>query len=295
MLDLKGKTAVISGGADGIGFSLARALGAQGMNIVLADIEAKQLETARRTLDGDGIPVLAVEMDVALHDDWERTAEAALERFGSVHMLINNAGVSGGIGAIETLDDPGWRWTIDVNLMGVVYGANVFVPRMKQHGEPSWLINVASMAGMAGAPLAGAYTATKAAVVALTEAWALELAKSNVSVSVLAPAFVRTRIHQSYRNRQPRYAPAIEPTPDVIAIAKGTSAAVEGGIDPDLLSARVLESLEAGDLYIFTHPNYRPITDQRAAIVAGGFDSAGASPLLQEVARQPINFGFSDG
>jgi NAD(P)-dependent dehydrogenase (short-subunit alcohol dehydrogenase family) len=192
------------------------------------------------------------------------------------------------------LDDPGWRWTIDVNLMGVVYGANVFVPRMKQHGEPSWLINVASMAGMAGAPLAGAYTATKAAVVALTEAWALELAKSNVSVSVLAPAFVRTRIHQSYRNRQPRYAPAIEPTPDVIAIAKGTSAAVEGGIDPDLLSARVLESLEAGDLYIFTHPNYKPVVDQRYELVATAFDRAAASPLLHEVREQPINLGFSE-
>jgi NAD(P)-dependent dehydrogenase (short-subunit alcohol dehydrogenase family) len=294
MLDLSGKTAVISGGADGIGFSLARAFGARGMNIVLADIEAPQLAKASETLEQQGVSVLAVEMDVALREDWERTAREALARFGSVHMLVNNAGVSGGIGAIETLDDPGWRWTIDVNLMGVVYGANVFVPQMKAQREDAWLINVASMAGMAGVPLAGAYTATKAAVVALTEAWAMELASSKVQVSVLAPAFVKTRIHQSYRNRQPRYAPSIEPTPDVLQIAKTTSKAVENGIDPDLLSARVLEAMEAGELYIFTHPNYKPVTDQRSALVATAFDHAAESPLLREVREQPLDLGFSD-
>lgn len=294
MLELSGKTAVISGGADGIGFSLARALGARGMNIVLADIEGPQLAKAREALEEESIPVLAVEMDVALREDWERTARETLERFGGAHLLLNNAGVSGGIGAIETLDDPGWRWTIDVNLMGVVYGAHVFVPHMKASGSDCWLINVASMAGMSGAPLAGAYTATKAAVVALTEAWAMELASSNIRVSVLAPAFVKTRIHQSYRNRQPRYAPQIEPTPDVFQIAKSTTKAVENGIDADLLSARVLEALEAGELYIFTHPNYKPITDSRSANVASAFDHAAASPLLGDVLEQPLDLGFSD-
>jgi NAD(P)-dependent dehydrogenase (short-subunit alcohol dehydrogenase family) len=207
-------------------------------------------------------------------------------------MLINNAGVSGGIGGLETLDDSGWRWTIDVNLMGVVYGANTFVPHMKGHGEASWLINVASMAGMGGVPMAGAYTATKAAVVALTEAWALELADSAIRVSVLAPAFVRTRIHQSYRNRQARYAPTIEPTPDVVQIARSTSKAVENGIDPALLSARVLEAIEQGELYIFTHPNYRAVTEHRSKAVADAFGSAADSPLLQEVLEQPMSFGF---
>jgi NAD(P)-dependent dehydrogenase (short-subunit alcohol dehydrogenase family) len=294
MLDLSGKTAVISGGADGIGFSLARALGARGMNIVLADIEAPQLAKARETLEHRVSPCSPWRWTWPCARTGSAPREEALARFGSVHMLVNNAGVSGGIGAIETLDDPGWRWTIDVNLMGVVYGANVFVPQMKAQGEDAWLINVASMAGMAGVPLAGAYTATKAAVVALTEAWAMELASSKVKVSVLAPAFVKTRIHQSYRNRQPRYAPSIEPTPDVLQIAKTTSKAVENGIDPDLLSARVLEAMEAGELYIFTHPNYKPVTDQRSALVATAFDHAAESPLLREVREQPLDLGFSD-
>lgn len=288
-----GKTAVISGGADGIGLSLARTFGGEGMNIVLADIEGPQLVAAEKALQEAGIPVLAVEMDVALREDWVRTAEAAVARFGGVHMLINNAGVSGGIGAIETLDDAGWRWTIDVNLMGVVYGANVLVPIMKAQGEGGWVINVASMAGMGGVPMAGAYTATKAAVVALSEAWSAELKDDGIHVAVLAPAFVKTRIHQSYRNRQPRYATTVEPTPDVIHLAKSTSKAVENGIDASIVGQRVLEALEQGEFYIFTHPNYKPITDDRSDSIAGAFARSAESPHLQEVLGQKI-WGFSE-
>jgi len=294
MQDLRGKTAVISGGAEGIGLSLATALGKRGMNIVLADIETPQLEKARAQIEMQEISVLAVNMDVAVLEDWQRTAEAAKERFGNVHMLINNAGVSGGIGPIETLDDTGWRWTIDVNLMGVVYGANVFVPLMKAHGEGSWLINVASMAGMGGVPLAGAYTATKAAVVALSEAWSQELETSNVHVSVLAPAFVKTRIHKSWRNRQERYAPTVAPTSDVIEMGRLSAKAVEGGIDADLLSERVLEALEANEFYIFTHPNYKPITDQRSDQIGEAFTRAAQSPMLAEVLKQETT-GWKDG
>ncbi|MEE4278443.1 MAG: SDR family NAD(P)-dependent oxidoreductase [Halieaceae bacterium] len=293
MLDLQGKTAVISGGADGIGLALARAFGARGMNIVLADIEAPQLSKAAAELEKEGLSVLAVEMDVALREDWERTARQAGERFGDVHMLVNNAGVSGGIGSFGAMDESGWRWTIDVNLMGVVYGAETFVPLMRAHGDDAWVINVASMAGMGGVPMAGAYTATKAAVVALAEAWALELAQSNIQVSVLCPAFVRTRIHQSYRNRQPRYAMTTPPTPEMIEVGKGTAKAVENGIDAALLAARVIEAMEAGELYIFTHPNYQAVTDHRSAAIADAFARAAGSEMLQEVREQPMTFGFS--
>ena len=293
MQNLGGKTAVISGGADGIGLNLAITLGAEGMNIVLADIEAAPLADAEKALREAGIPVLAVEMDVAVLEDWQRTAAATVERFGAVHLLVNNAGVSGGIGAIETLDDPGWRWTIDVNLMGVVYGANVFVPLMKEHGEQAWLINVASMAGMAGAPLAGAYTATKAAVVALSESWSEELKHQNIHVAVLAPAFVKTRIHQSYRNRQPRYATDVAPTPDVFKIAKVTTEAVNNGIDVNIVGKRVLEAMAARELYIFTHPSYSAVTQYRGAAIAEAFDRAAASPELSSVLNEKV-LSFSD-
>jgi NAD(P)-dependent dehydrogenase (short-subunit alcohol dehydrogenase family) len=201
--------------------------------------------------------------------------------------------VSGGIGAIETLDDAGWRWTMDVNIMGVVYGANVLVPIMKAQGEGGWVINVASMAGMGGVPFAGAYTATKAAVVALSEAWAHELKDQNIHVSVLAPAFVKTRIHQSYRNRQPRYATDVLPTPDVINVAKATAKAVENGIDASIVGQRVLEALEQGELYIFTHPNYQPVTDERSSLINGAFQRSAASPHVKDLLGQKI-WGFSD-
>ncbi len=288
MLDLKGKTAVISGGADGIGFNLGLTLGKAGMNIVLADIEAPQLASAEAALRDAGVEVLAVTMDVALREDWSRTAEAAVQRFGVVHMLVNNAGVGGGIGALETLDEPGWRWAIDVNLMGVVYGANTFIPLLKEHGEAAWLINVASMAGMAGAPLGGAYTATKAAVVALSESWYDELKNTPVQVSVLAPAFVKTRIHLSHRNRQARYAPLSPPTPDVLHMAKVTTKAVENGIDVEVVGARVLEALEQGELYIFTHPNYSVVPQRRSAAIAAAFERAAQSPLLEGIAEQDV-------
>lgn len=287
MIDFSGKTAVISGGANGIGFSLAKTLGERGMNVVIADIEGPQLAVAAQALSDAGVSHLAVEMDVALREDWERTAREAKEKFGNIHMLVNNAGVSGGVGAIETLDDEGWRWCIDVNLMGIVYGANTLVPLMKEHGEDSWLINVASMAGMGGVPFAGGYTATKAAVVAMTEAWSSELHNSNIHVSVLAPAFVKTKIHLSHRNRPARYPMKVAPGPDIMQVAKASAASVENGIPADQLSERVIEALEAGELYIFTHPRYKSVTDVRSASIAKAFDSAANSDVVADVAEEP--------
>lgn len=203
-------------------------------------------------------------------------------------LLVNNAGVGGGIGGVQTLDEAGWRWAIDVNLMGVVYGAHTLVPLIVRHGEPGWIINVASMAGMAGAPLGGAYTATKAAVVALSEAWAQELATDNIHVAVLAPAFVQTRIHESHRNRQERYATDVPATPDVLQVAAATSQAVEQGLDVEIIGQRVLEALAAGERYIFTHPNYQAVTDNRARAISDAFHAAATSPLLQDAKRYGI-------
>lgn len=283
-----GKTAVISGGASGIGLQLARSFGASGARVVIADIDAAQLDIALASLRTDGVEAHAVQADVALREDWARVAEETLAHFGAVHILINNAGVSGGIGSVDTLDEAGWRWAIDVNLMGVVYGANTFVPLMRQHGEQAWLVNVASMAGMGGVPYAGAYTATKAAVVALSEAWAEELAGQNIHVSVLAPAFVRTDIHTSERNRQARYASATALNDDVRQVVAATSAAVNSGIEPEIVGRRVLEAMAAREFYIFTHPHYRKVTAKRAAMIATAFERAAESPHLADLGDDTI-------
>ena len=189
------KTAVISGGAEGIGLSIAKAMGEQKMNIVLADIEEKKLEKAYVELKNAGISVLTAALNVDEEAQWQKVAKRAVERFGKIHMIVNNAGIGGGSGPIEGQDAKAWQWALDVNLMGVVYGAKVMVLLIKHHGEGGWVVNVASMAGMGGVPYSGAYTATKTAVVAFSESWSVELKKADINVSVLCPAFVQTRIH----------------------------------------------------------------------------------------------------
>ena len=288
MTQFTGKTAIISGGAEGIGLSIAAALGAQGMNIVLGDIDATQLETARQQLEADGIAVHAAVMDVTKPQDWEQLVAEALSRFGKIHMLVNNAGVSGPPGPIEKTRHKDWRWVIDVNLMGVVYGTEAVVPHIKEHGEGGWLLNVASMAGMAGVPYAGAYTATKVAVVGMSESWRGELASQGIHVSVLCPAFVKTRIHLSHRNRQEEYNGAkTQPAPN----SKGSNTAaelVENGIPTEIVGARVIEALQDGEFYIFTHPSHRVISQQRGQEIDDAFARAEKSPHLQDVLDIPI-------
>ena len=285
MSQFAGKTVVISGGAEGIGLSIAKALGEQQMNIVLADIDLKNLEKARSELDKAGFKVLAVALDVADEAQWQEVAKQTIERFGKVHMVVNNAGVTGDISPVEGQDKKGWQWTLDVNLMGVVYGAKVMVPLIKEHGEGGWIINVASMAGMAGLPFGGSYTATKSAVVALSESWHGELKRDGINVSVLCPAFVQTRIHESHRNRPARYQ-----SDDSNSTGDNGKALVESGIEVSIIGKRVVEALNVGELYIFTHPNYRHAIQQRFAAIDAAFERAAQSPLLQHIVDQEIDF-----
>ncbi|MFT5711095.1 MAG: NAD(P)-dependent dehydrogenase (short-subunit alcohol dehydrogenase family) [Halioglobus sp.] len=294
MSEFAGKTAVISGGAEGIGFGIARALGQQGMNIVLGDIDAQQLQQAQQTLTDEGVDVLAVTMDVTDIGQWQRLAEQALQRFGKIHMLVNNAGVSGIPGEIDVMNAKGWQWVMDVNLMGVVYGTQTMVPLMKQHGEGGWLVNVASMAGMGGIPFGGPYTASKIAVVGMSESWNVELQPHNIQVSVLCPGFVKTRIHLSHRNKHAHY----QSDESSAQQGEGSAAAagkmqdvIDAGLDPMLVGSRVLEALVAQELYIFTHPNYRSWVQKRFADIDAAFERSESSPLLADVVNQKmVNF-----
>jgi len=283
------KTAIISGGAEGIGLSIAKALGEQEMNIVLADIDQKSLEKASLELGGSGIPVLPVTLDVADETQWHNAAQQAIERFGKIHMVVNNAGIGGDTGPIENAQTKGWQWALDVNLMGVMYGAKVMVPWIKQHGEGGWIINVASMAGMGGIPYNGAYTATKTAVVALSESWAAELQSKDIKVSVLCPAFVQTRIYDSDRNRPLKYQNDTATPTDEHGFADKTKSLVENGIDVSIVGKRVVEALNEGELYIFTHPNYRAIVQRRFQAIDAAFERAAQSPLLEHIANQKLD------
>ncbi len=291
MSDFQGKTAVISGGAEGIGLSIARAVGKRGMNVVIGDIDAEQMAQAEKTLGAEGVEVLCVNLDVSKIEMWESLVAQATDRFGNIHMLVNNAGVGGTPGTVEQATQKDWEWVVDVNLLGVVYGAKVVVPQIKQHGEGGWVINTASMAGMMGVPMAQAYTGTKVAVVGMSESWFQELKPQNIHVSVLCPAFVKTRIHESYRNRQSEYGEAdmSELDETQIAIAKHMQKVVENGIDVDLVGERVVEAIQQGELYIFTHPNYRKVLQRRAKAVDDAFARAAQSPLLQDLLDLPVD------
>ncbi len=282
------KTALISGGAEGIGLSIAKALGEEKMNIVLADIDEDSVKKAAEQLASAGVPVLALALDVAKENEWQEVAKQAIARFGKIHMLVNNAGVGGSTGPVDKQEALDWQWVLDVNLMGVVYGAKAIAPLIKQHGEGGWIVNVASMAGMGGVPFGGAYSATKTAVVALSEGWATELKSAGIHVSVLCPAFVQTRIHQSHRNRPERYKANSVSTGDENSFAKKAQQMVENGIAVSIVGKRLVEALNDNELYVFTHPNYRPVIQHRSTAIDEAFERAARSPLLQDIVNQKI-------
>jgi len=282
MKDFKGKTAFVTGGASGIGLSMARAMGRAGAQIVLADIDKATAQDAANRLVSEQIKAVAVQCDVSERDAVREAALEAIAAFGKVHVVCNNAGVAvgGPIGQVKPKD---WDWIIDVNLKGVVYGVETFVPLIKSHGEGGHIVNTASMAGMISPPNMEPYSATKFAVVAMSEGWFMQLAPENIGVSALCPGFVRTRIHESGRVRQEKYGAPAEAGSGIAEQQQQAAQMVLSGIDPEIVGNRVVEAIKAGELYIFTHPAMRDFVNMRFAQIMAAFDSADKSPALAGV------------
>jgi len=275
MQDLNGRTAVITGGASGIGLALAHRFGVAGMNLVLGDIESDALDGATDELTEAGYDVAAMRLDVSDLDGIRAFEAFARESFGNVHLLCNNAGVGAGgpVADPENLDL--WKWTIDINLWGVIYGCKVFMPAMLEHGEGSHIVNTASMAGHLSAPMMGPYNISKYGVVALSETMAKEMAmmQTDLGVSVLCPAFVQTQIATSDRN-----------LPDDIKQAhadegqdtSGTQSAIEqlvaSGIPTADVADAVHDAVVAGDFWILTHDETKPAITERARQIVDGIN-----------------------
>ena len=271
--DLAGRTAVITGGASGLGLAMAHRFGAEGANVVIADVEADALAQAEAALGAAGVAVLAVPTDVRHHEQVEALADAALARFGDVHVLCNNAGVVTS-GPIQDTTLEQWRWVVDVNLWGVVHGCRAFLPLLLRHGQPAHVVNTASMAGLDSGPYMASYFATKFAVVALTESlWHEQrLAASAVGVSVLCPGFVRTRIAQAERNRPDGVSGWLAgPSEAARGFAGLLTAGVESGIDADQVADRVRTAIATDRFYVLTHPDeaHTAVSARAAAIIEG--------------------------
>jgi len=270
MHEFSGRTAVITGGASGIGLAVARRLGREGMNLVLADIEQPALDEVVAEFEAAGVPVIGVDTDVSDVEAVRRLAAATADRFGNVHVLFNNAGVGGGGPILEPDDLDIWNWVLGVDLFGVLHGIKVFGPAMVAHGEPCHIVNTASMAGLMPTPGLGSYTVAKYGVVAMSETLSLETADTNLRVSVLCPGFVQTRIHESDRNIPENLVSLDEPTEESEFMRQMIGDLVSGGIPPEQVAADVFDALSTERFYVLPHPQYiRQIRDRVDWIATG--------------------------
>src|SRR3954464_12956145 len=240
MRELAGKTAFVTGGAGGIGFALGRAFAEAGMKVMLADIETEALSAAVKSLHNVGPAVRGIVCDVADAANVDRAASETIEIFGNVHVVCNNAGVAAA-GGIDNISLDNWRWVLDVNLMGVLHGVRAFLPHIRSHGEGGHFVNTASMAGMDGGLGFSPYTASKFAVVGMSEGLAMQLQPHGIGVTVLCPHFVRTGIGASGRNRQPRHGegPTLEPGSAAADLLAELARRIEAGLEPAEVAARV--------------------------------------------------------
>lgn len=261
MQDLKGKVAVITGAASGFGRELAILCAAEGMKLVLADIDEKNLPGTVALLP-PGTATLSVKCDVSKADSVENLAKQAYEKFGAAHLLFNNAGVSPvGPAWSATLED--WQWTIGVNLMGVVHGIKSFVPRMLEQKDECHVVNTASVAGLISVPASAVYCVTKHSVVTLSECLHhdLRLFNARVGVSVLCPAFVNTGIKDSERNRPGELA-------KTNPLAKPFEQQMRKAIESGRLSAAdvakiTMDAVKSNRFYILTHPKIKGAIETR--------------------------------
>jgi NAD(P)-dependent dehydrogenase (short-subunit alcohol dehydrogenase family) len=268
-MELKGKTAVITGGASGIGLATAIQFSKAGANIVLGDIEDAPLHTQVEEMRSHGATVIGVHCDVAQESDVEALRDAALKEFGAVHVIFNNAGVAGG----STIGTPKkiWDWVMSVNLDGVVNGMNAFIPLFLEQNE-GHVVNTASEAGLVGVAGMGPYNASKFAVVGISESLFHELANTgkNVHVSVLCPNFVRTRIFESERN-MPKELASYAENPEGVEIKKIAAALVNAGIDAADVAKAVEDAVVNEKFWILTHEHSAlRITELRLEWMRGG-------------------------
>jgi len=262
--DFQGKVAFITGGASGIGLGMAKAFLKEGVQVAIADIRRDRLAKAEAVLDNP-VNLLPIELDVRDRAAMERAADKVDSTFGKVHIVCNNAGIGGGRGKIHEIQPEMWRNVLDVNLGGVFNGIQVFVPRIKRHGEGGHIVNTSSMTGITPIAGSGPYGASKAAVAVITEILHDELAADGIGVSLLAPWVVNTAI----------FHPDLVDD-DVEGIKKRNKAMLEfwgeSLTDPDTVAEMVLNGIRNNELYIFNDKVCRNMLEKRISRMYAAID-----------------------
>ena len=252
MKDFAGRTAFVTGGANGVGIGLVRALLAQGCNVAIADIRAAHIDRALASLDNPramGVPV-----DVSSRADLARAAQAVEKRFGLVTLLFNNAGVNL-FQSIEESSYDDWDWIMGVNLHGPINGVMTFVPRMIRAAQRGYVVNTASMAGFLAASACGIYNTTKFAVRGMSESLRASLAPHGIGVSVLCPGLVKSYIYASDDIRPEQLKAGARPVNT--GFVQRLAEVHQFGMEPDVIAARVLEAMRADRFHVFSHPEFK--------------------------------------
>lgn len=274
MQDLEGKTALVTGGAGGIGLALARTLLAEGMQVVITDVDTDALASAEAALQGSNTQLLALALDVTDRAGFAQVAQAVSERFGNLHLLCNNAGVYRG-GTLDKVTYEDWDWVMGVNVGGVVNGLQTFVEGMRDHGEGAHIVNTASMAGINASPGLGVYNTSKFAVVGMSEALRQDMAPHNIGVSVLCPGMVQTRILESERTRPDDF--DVQDS-QALAAAEAQSEAMHtamgAAITPEEVAQVVVNGIKANEFYLFPHPEMKSFASARSEEMLDSFGEA---------------------
>lgn len=274
MQDFKGKAAIVTGAASGIGLGIAKALASAGMNIMLADLRPEPLEAARQAIAVMGVRAEAVTIDVSDPASVAVAGRAVSKAFGALHVAVNNAGVAMHGTPIETVTLEEWSWVMGVNINGVINGIRTFVPMIRAHGLGGHVVNTGSVSSLfvREGRNQGAYAMTKYAVLALSEALAQEVKGAGIGVSVLCPGGVTTSIFDSAATRPDRFGGAYS-RPAQEALKSGFST---GALHPDVVGRRVLQAIRDEEFYVLTHTNERQNITARLDRIKAAFDRADA-------------------
>lgn len=275
MQDFRGKVAVVTGAASGIGKGLAERCVKEGMKVVLADIEEEALNAVSRELQVDGAEVLAVVTNVSNAESVQQLAQATLKRFGAIHLVFNNAGVVAVSWSWKSTRED-WDWVLGVNLWGVIYGIQTFVPIMLEQSVACHIVNTASITGLTAIPGLSIYAATKQAVISLSETLYLELEqiKSQIHVSVLCPISVQTRIGESARNRPASKSETVDTHSDGLyntdVSQKFWQRVQQQALTPEQIANIVFEAIQENRFYILSEPASFSLIEQRMKDILEG-------------------------